>query len=85
MWKPGTPVITEQDNAEWSVWKRQRKSQLQRERRASMVRIDYYPSDEVAAAIERLRTNHVGGDASSIINRIVVEWLSLQSLDSGVE
>ena len=39
-----------------------------------MRRIDYYPSNEAAALIDRLRTRFAGGDASSILNRIVAEW-----------
>jgi len=39
-----------------------------------MRRIDYYPSPEAVAIIDRLRTRRAGGDASSIVNKIIHEW-----------
>lgn len=51
---------------------RARASQRQRKRRLGRPRIDYYPSAEALAMINSLRTPSVGGDASSILNRIVV-------------
>jgi hypothetical protein len=39
-----------------------------------MRHIDYYPSEQAAAVIDRFRSRHAGGDASSILNRIVAEW-----------
>jgi hypothetical protein len=73
-WRPGQLVITAQDHAEWQAWRRARILELQRERRKQMRRIDYYPSKEAAAVSQHLRTRRVGGDASSILNRIVAEW-----------
>jgi len=73
-WRPGAPVVTEQDLAEWQAWRRERILQLQRERRASLRRIDYYPSPAAGEIIDRLRTHVAGGDASSILNRIVAAW-----------
>jgi hypothetical protein len=72
--QPGMPVITEQDEAEWRAWRRERILTAQRERRAGMRRIDYYASPEADAIIDQLRTPRAGGDASSILNRIVNEW-----------
>jgi hypothetical protein len=37
-------------------------------------RIDYFPDPPAVTTIDSLRTRSVGGDASSIINRIVREW-----------
>jgi hypothetical protein len=74
-WQPGAPVITAQDRAEWQTWRRKRVLELQRERRRGMRRIDYYPSEMAAAMIDESLTRGVGGDASSILNRIVTEWL----------
>src|SRR5712691_11833979 len=54
-WQPGTPVITEQDRAEWQTWRRARILKLQRERRRGMRRIDYYPSETAAAIIDESR------------------------------
>jgi len=73
-WQPGMPVVTEQDHADWQVWRRERKLEQQRERRRTERRIDYYPSKEAAAIIDQLRTPYAGGDLSSVLNRIVGEW-----------
>jgi len=73
-WQPGQPVLTEQDHAEWQICRRARILEQQRERRKQMRRIDYYPSKEAAAVIDKFRTRLAGGDASSILNRIVAEW-----------
>lgn len=48
--------------------------QRQRARRATRPRIDFYPSAEAVRVIDSLRHGSVGGDASSIINRALVEW-----------
>ncbi len=56
---------------------RQRILSLQRERRKGLRRIDYYPSETAAAVIEKLRMPRAGGDASSILNRIVSEWAAI--------
>jgi hypothetical protein len=72
-WQPGAPISTEQDKTEWLTWRRERILTLQRDRRARMRRIDYYPSEAVAV-INRLRVPRTGGDASSIINMIILEW-----------
>jgi len=47
----------------------------QRKRRSGMRRIDYYPDATAVIAINSLRTSFAGSDASSILNRIVREWL----------
>jgi hypothetical protein len=73
-WQPDQPVITAQDHAEWQAWRRARILEQQRYWRKQMRRIDYYPSKEAAAVIDRFRTRRIGGDASSILNRIVAEW-----------
>ena len=73
-WKPGVPVLTEQDTAQWLEWRRVRKRDAQRWRRARYPRIDYYP-DKLAHAVIVARTGHfVGGDYASVINGIVSEW-----------
>ena len=46
----------------------------QRKRREGKTRIDYYVSREAIRIIDDLRRPNVGYDASSILNRIVVEW-----------
>jgi hypothetical protein len=79
-WQPGRPVITAQDNTEWQAWRRARILELQRERRKQMRRIDYYPSKEAAVSIDRFRTRSAGGDASSILNRIVAEWVDASGI-----
>jgi hypothetical protein len=47
---------------------------LQSARRSRLRRIDYYADETAAAIIGKLRAPRVGGDASSILNRIVAEW-----------
>ena len=66
-----------EDEAEWQAWRRARILSQQRERRARLRRIDYYPDADVAGIIDRLRVNGPGGDASSIINRIAREWAAI--------
>ena len=73
-WEPGQPVATAQDHTEWHAWRRARILELQRARRTQMRCIDYFPSKEAGAVIGRFRTRRVGGDASSILNRIAAEW-----------
>lgn len=73
-WQPGRPVVTAQDHAEWQAWRRARILEQQRDRRKQMRRIDYYPSQEAAAMIDRFRHRYAGGDTSSVLNRIVAEW-----------
>jgi hypothetical protein len=73
-WQPGTPVVTEQDHADWAAWRRDRKREGQRARRARYPRIDYYPDAQVDALIRSMTMRTVGYDLSSVINRIVSEW-----------
>jgi hypothetical protein len=73
-WQPGRPIRTEQDEAEWRAWRRARILDLQRYRRARMRRIDFYASPEAVAIIDCLRAPRLGGDASSIVNKIIHEW-----------
>ena len=68
-WQPGMPVVTEQDRADWQDWRRERILHPQRERRRSLRRID----------IDGIRINRPGGDASSIIDRIIGEWVADRS------
>jgi hypothetical protein len=80
-WQPGQPILNAQDEADWRAWRRERILEQQRERRRSNRRIDYYPSKAAAETIDSLRTPREGGDASSILNRIITEW----ARDSGIE
>jgi hypothetical protein len=73
-WTPGERVRTLQDHREWEVWRRERKRQQQRDRRAQYPRIDYYPDERAHALILRLSGRYVGGDYSSVLNRIVADW-----------
>ena len=50
-WQPGQPVVTREDEVEWQAWRKHRKLASQRARRATLARIDYYPSPEALAAI----------------------------------
>lgn len=75
-WEPGTPVQTDQDHADWIAWRKGRKCQQQKARRARLRRIDYYASPDTAAALERLWKPLAGHDYSAIIDAIVREWLA---------
>jgi hypothetical protein len=55
-------------------WRRRRILEQQRYRRSRERRIDYYVSPEANRIIDSLRAPKVGRDASSILNRIVVDW-----------
>ena len=46
----------------------------QRKRGVGKTRIDYYISPEALRVIDSLRSPKVGYDASSILNRIVIDW-----------
>ena len=76
-WSPGKPVLTESDQAQWRAWRIERKRQQQRERRQRLRRFDYYASPDTAAAIENLWRPKPGRDFSSILDRIVREWLTV--------
>ena len=73
-WFPGKPVVTAEDYTEWQLWRRFRILKGQRRRRARSRRIDYYASPEANETIDKCRTKTAGGDASSIINRIIEVW-----------
>lgn len=73
-WKPGQPVVTEQDHADWRQWRNDRKRDQQRQRRTSSRRIDYYPDDLAAALIDANVRPTAGGDYSSVINAMLREW-----------
>jgi hypothetical protein len=52
----------------------------QRKRRAKLRRIDYADvSPQAVAIIDGLRTSGTGGDLSSILNEIVVEWAAFRN------
>jgi hypothetical protein len=55
-------------------WRRRRILEQQRHRRSRERRIDYYASPEADRIIDSLRAPIAGRDASSILNRIVVDW-----------
>lgn len=77
-WTPGTPVRTEQDRAEWKLWRRDRTLMLQRERRARCRRVDYYPASDVARVIDALLAPGSNHNFSSAIDHIVREWVDLR-------
>jgi hypothetical protein len=78
-WAPGLPVVTDTDRAEWQQWRKERKREQQRQRRARYPRIDYYPSQEVYAAVLALCRPVVGGDVSTVLNRMVCAWLAVKA------
>lgn len=66
-WQPGQPILSASDDADWQAWRKARKLEQQRERRAMYARIDYYPSDEALRIIRAQR-----GDYSSAIDALVL-------------
>ena len=54
--------------------------ECRRQRRRNKHRLDYYPDSDAQQTIDSLRTNRIGGDASSILNTIVKEWVSFRKL-----
>ena len=68
----GNFEVTNPDEGSAAQGRRKRKLQLQRERRARNQRIDYYVSEAALAIINARTTNSVGGDHSSVINRLVL-------------
>jgi hypothetical protein len=76
VWTPGKPVLTGADQAKWLAWRSNRRREQQRERRARLRRIDYHASIDTAMALERMWRPSPGHDFSSILDRIVREWLT---------
>ena len=74
-WKPGQPVLTERDRVEWIAWRTVHKRQQQRDRRVRLRRIDFHASPDTAAALDLLRQSRPGDDFSSIIDRIIRDWV----------
>lgn len=68
-WQSGQPVVTASDRAEWRAWSKARKLEQQRQRRRMYPRIDYYPSKDALAVIER---RAAGRDYSSAIDELVL-------------
>lgn len=72
-WAPGLPVVTAADHAEWQTWLKTRKLEQQRQRRKRYPRIDYTPSKAAREAILARTSRQVGGDQSSVIDRLVLQ------------
>jgi len=66
-WQPGLPVVTSGDRNDWQAWRKARKLESQRHRRALYARIDYYPSDEALRVIRGQP-----GDYSRVIDTLVL-------------
>lgn len=77
-------VILPENEAEWQSKRRERILTRQRDRRHRLRRIDYYPSESAMGIIDKLRSSRVvGGDASSILNRILSEWAAVPEFSAG--
>ncbi|MEO5811992.1 MAG: hypothetical protein ABIU96_02430 [Rhodanobacter sp.] len=74
-WQPGLPVVTASDDTDWQAWRKARKLEQQRARRQRYPRIDYYPGKEARAAILARTFPSVGGDQSSVIDRLILSGL----------
>lgn len=73
-WEPGQPVLTAADHDAWLAWRAERRRQLQRQRRVRLRRIDYHAGRDAAAILSALWTPTPGGDFSTLLDRIVIEW-----------
>ena len=80
-WKPGQPIRSEQDAADWQEWKHRTKTEGQRYRRSKYRRIDYIDVSDSAAVIIDLEVSaaqrerrYVEASYSAVLNRIVTEW-----------
>ena len=71
-WTPGQPVRTPQDREDWGAWKKARKRDRQKARRARLRRVDYHPSPEAAAVIDGLIGRHRGGTYAEVIDALVL-------------
>lgn len=71
-WQPGQPIQTASDEADWQAWRKARKLEQQRQRRQRYPRIDYTPCKEARAAILARTSTRVGGDQSTVINRLIL-------------
>lgn len=71
-WQPGQRVLTANDHAEWQAWRKARRLEQQRQRRAKYPRIDYYPSNAAQAAIYERTGYFAGGDYSAVIDKLVL-------------
>ena len=71
-WQPGLPVATASDDAEWRAWRKASKLEAQRQRRRQYPRIDYYPGKDAHAVIMANAGNHLGGDYSTVIDRLIL-------------
>lgn len=69
-WQVGQPVVTQQDWQDWQAWRMARKLEGQRKRRASMTRIDYYPSKAALVAIRE--AEHWNTPVSTIIDGLIL-------------
>jgi hypothetical protein len=78
-WDSGDPIGFRDDAEEQALWRQYRTLKLQRERRGRHRRIDYYAAPAADAVIAGLRNAKRGsGDASSVINRIILEWADIR-------
>jgi hypothetical protein len=80
---PDEPLLTEGEEREYLRWRRFCQRQSKNRRRREMRRIEYCANPIAEAVIDSLRTRYVGGDASSIINRIITEWSEERHLLQG--
>lgn len=61
------------DTADKEKWRKARKRVRQRQRRQGIKRVDYQPSEQVLALITVELRPYVGGDLSSVIDRLILK------------
>lgn len=72
-WQPGQSILTATDYQQWQVWRKYRILQTQRQRRAGLRRIDYYPSPEAARLIDRRTYPGIDGVYSRVIDKLLLK------------
>ena len=58
-------------------------ARLQRQRRASMARIDYYPGADALAILEAYKAQEPGATNGAVLDAILYEWAELAGISYG--
>ncbi len=73
-WKPGYPVISEEDHRAWAQWRAQAKRDSQRARRRRLRRIDWETSPEMREFLAGLQRRHGYVPIGHLLDSIIRSW-----------
>lgn len=76
-WKPGYPVITEEDRLDWTRWRVQAKRDSQRARRRRLRRIDWETSPEMREFLANLQRRNGFVPIGHLLDSIMRSWAPL--------